>query len=679
MFMIGRDCASFLGDRTHTITKTRLTPMQDVAVKAIRVALYGRVSTDEQRDGQTIDSQISELDGFARDKGWPIAGVYKDDGWSGGLLARPELDHLRDDAGKDIFDAVLINDVDRLARDVSHLGIVKRDLERRGIKIIFKKLPNEISPTHNLMVNILGSFAEFERELILDRTRRGRRHKVEVRQEYLGSNAPYGYRYTPKDRTAGKEGYLDIVAEEAAVVRQMFEWIDKEGLSARQVTARLDSTKIRPRRGGAMWGKSSVIRILRSETYAGVWHYNKYEGCEPIKPSKERRYRRSAKGSLRRRPKSEWIPVVLPERLSIVARDQWQRVQEQLNRNIAFSPRNSRHRYLLSGLVECGGCGARYCGDPNHGRFYYRCYARCKRYPSIRDEVLDEVVWNAITEAVLNPSLIAEQLERRQKKRVGLEQNRRGQGQELETARAELSQEESRIIEAYRQRILSPDQLSRELNQLKARKSALDVRLAAIEQEHDTIPFKLTPETIVESCQIVARGIQLFAPDERQRFLRLLVDRVVFEGDKIRIKAILPISQIEKPQDESALTDDRDQIAAKELHRHSRNSVASNSVAGDWIATMESYRRDRSSVTEIGFEFAKFLPEAVPLRDKLTPEFLRRLLQHHPSATLAQFSDELRIEYSIEASPTALCRAFKRAGLDHSGRSRFKLVARMAA
>src|SRR5262245_695015 len=123
--------------------------MQDAAIKLMRAAVYARVSTEEQREGQTIDSQISELDRFARDKGWPLVGIYKDEGWSGGLLARPELDRLRDDATKGLFDAVLVNDVDRLARDVSHLGIVKRDLERCAVQLVFKKLPTESSPTHN--------------------------------------------------------------------------------------------------------------------------------------------------------------------------------------------------------------------------------------------------------------------------------------------------------------------------------------------------------------------------------------------------------------------------------------------------------------------------------------------------------------------------------------------------
>src|SRR6202165_6168087 len=216
-----------------------------------RPAIPARVSTEEQREGQTIDSQVSELERFAREKSWLIAGIYKDEGWSGGVMERPELDRLRDDAQKGVFDAVLISDVGRLARDVAHLGVIKRDLERHGIKVIFRKLPSDTSPTSNLMVNILGSFAEFERELIADRTRRGRLHKVEVRQQYLGSNTSYGYRYTPVDRTVGREGILEIIPEEAAVVRQMFAWVDVEGLSARKVLLRMNERGITPRKGAS--------------------------------------------------------------------------------------------------------------------------------------------------------------------------------------------------------------------------------------------------------------------------------------------------------------------------------------------------------------------------------------------------------------------------------------------
>src|SRR5580700_562370 len=180
--------------------------MEDSKNSKPRAVLYARVSTEEQREGQTIQSQIGELERFIQDKAWTLVGVYKDEGWSGSVLARPELDRLRDDAARGLFECVLINDVDRLARDITHLGVIKRDLEKQGLRVVFRKLPGDQSPAHNLLVNILGSFAEFERELIADRTRRGKRHKVETRQQFVGCLPPYGFRYLPKGQIhpAGK-------------------------------------------------------------------------------------------------------------------------------------------------------------------------------------------------------------------------------------------------------------------------------------------------------------------------------------------------------------------------------------------------------------------------------------------------------------------------------------------
>ncbi len=621
------------------------------------MALYARVSTEEQREGQTIDSQVSELERFARGKYWRIVDTYKDEAWSGALLARPALDRLRDDASKRLFDAVLINDVDRLARDVSHLGIVKRDLERSGVEVLFTKLPTEKGPTSNLMVNILGSFAEFERELIADRTRRGRRHKVEVRQQYLGGNTSYGYRYVPKDKTGGNDGRLELFSQEAITVKQMFDWVDREGLSARRVSDRLTERRIVPRKGGPVWGKSSVLRILRNEMYTGVWYYNKYESCEPTKPVNNGEYKHSLRSSLRRRAKSEWLPVQLPKALQIVERGQWARVQQRLDRNITFSPRNSRHRYVLKGLVRCGGCGARYVGDPCHGRFYYRCLARCKLVPTIKEEVLEFAIWQAITEAMLNPSIIIDQIKKLQvrgaRKREQLTENRAI----IDAAVRDLDKEEERILEAYRLSLLSPEQLGRELEKLKTRRGPLEAKRLSMTRETNASRVETSERSIIDYCKLASKRLNKFSLDEKEQFLRALIDEVVLDHGKIRIRGVIPVS------------DDPRKVS----------NQPETSMSERRTADMTAYSRARNPASEVGFEIAKFLPEAVPLKDKLTPEFLRRLLQHQPDATLAEFRDELRIEYSIEASTTALCRAFKRAGLDHNARSRLKLIERKAA
>jgi site-specific DNA recombinase len=516
--------------------------MEDKPATNMRAALYARVSTEEQRQGQTIDSQIAELERFAREKEWIVVHIYRDEGWSGGILARPDLDHLRDDASKGLFGIVLVNDVDRLARDVTHLGVIKRDLERHGLEVIFKKLPTEKSPTHNLMVNILGSFAEFERELIADRTRRGRRHKVEVRKEFLGSIPPYGFRYIRKDHIAGQGGRLEVNPEEARVVRKMFAWVDTEGLSARKVMNRLNQSRLPPRKGKACWAKSSVLRILRGEIYAGVWHYNKLQAYMPTNPSKDFKYRKSLKSSSRLRPRDEWLPVELPEALRLIPRDQWRRVQLQINRNIAFSPRNEKHAYLLKGLVRCSGCGARYVGQPSHGKFYYRCIARCKKVPTIQEHLLNETVWKAVKEAMLNPNLIAEQVTELSQNQLKRMHSTTSEIAEIEQARLQIQNEEARLLEAYRMEILSPAQLGRELEKIKRRQFSTENKETELSQAVHKLSLPAIKKSITDYCRIAGERLQSFNPEERQRFIRFLIRNIVFCGSTVRVRGVIPHS-----------------------------------------------------------------------------------------------------------------------------------------
>ena len=514
--------------------------MPEVPKTGLRIAIYARVSTEEQREGQTIDSQVAELERFCREKVWLITGIYKDEGWSGGVMERPELDRLRDDAQKAVFDAVLINDVDRLARDVTHLGVIKRDLERKGIQVMFRKLPTETSPTYNLMVNILGSFAEFEREMISDRTRRGRRHKVEVRKLYLGSNTSYGYRYTPKDRATGAEGVLEIVPDEAAAVRQMFEWVDDEGLSARRVMMRLDELKIQPRKGASAWAKSSVLRILRNEMYAGTWYYNKFQCCEPRNRITSPRYRKRSKCSVRRRPASEWLPLVLPESLRIVPRERWLRVQQQLARNYAFSSRNEKHAYLLKGLIRCGGCGAGYVGDPCHGRFFYRCLARCKQVPCISESKLNDVVKHAIGRIMTNPDVILEPLRRLDCAEATEAKMQVGAAERIERNAQRMSAEEQRLLDGYRTGLISPAQLGQQLERLRAGRAALDLERAALAQ-HPEVPTEQIATAVVDYCAEAANKLASLTADGWRELLRALIESAVFHGNRIVIRGRIPL------------------------------------------------------------------------------------------------------------------------------------------
>jgi site-specific DNA recombinase len=509
-----------------------------------RVALYARVSTEEQREGQTINSQIAELEKFASQKGWVVLNVYKDEGWSGSILARPELDKLRDDAAKKLFHAVIVNDVDRLARDVTHLGLIKRDIERHGVRLIFPKLPFEANPNSAFMMNILGSFAEFERELITDRTRRGRRYKAEVRKQYVGCLPPYGYRYTPIPRSGTPDGRLEIDPEHGPIIQKMFTWVDEEGLSCLAVMRRLNQLGIPSPKGFPRWRSSTVYRTLRRETYAGLWHYGKFESVEPINPLKPAVYRKSVKNTRRVRSRSEWIPVILPKELHLVERDRWERVQKRLDKNRTFSPRHSKHNYLLRGLIRCGACRARYIGEKRSGvylRHYYRCGAECRAYPWIREEKLNDAVWNSLKEALSDPAIVEQHIEKLRRLRKQKQSTRKQGSMERDAALQEIEAREFRAIAAYRAGSLTSSELANALDEITREKKALDS--AQNELWTSASSATETKRTLSEYCRKLVEAMENAVTEKRQQVLRLLISEIAFEGVQVRIRGAITTDQ----------------------------------------------------------------------------------------------------------------------------------------
>ena len=500
----------------------------------MRCAIYCRVSTEEQKDGRTIDSQIRELEDFAQANSHIVTARYIDDGWSGSILNRPELDRLRDDANKALFEAVLVNDVDRLSRELTHLGVIKKDLEKKNIKLIFKKLPNNGDPISNFMVNMLGSFAEFERELITDRTRRGRRYKVEVRKLIQGNVPPYGYTYAKKDREKGIEGRYEINEQEAETVKKMFSWVVKEGISQREVVRRLTALKIPTRKGNIKWGRSSVHKILTNETYTGITYYNKHQAIETDR-HKHTRYYKQRKTGLRLRPRDEWIPIPLPDSLKLIDKKTYLAAQSQFDRNITYSPRNVKYSYLLKGLVRCQ-CGSPFTGTPSHRRLFYRCGNRHKTFPQPREckasiisaPKLESIVWNSVTNAVQNPKIISDQvkiLEEKQKiEPFDIEKAIKDTQRALES----LKIEEERVFTAYRKGIIQLEQFEGEINKIQEERTSQDKKLTELAQKQNA---SLSPKGVVKSveeyCRIIRKKIGKFTFEQRQTFLRFLLEGIV--------------------------------------------------------------------------------------------------------------------------------------------------------
>src|SRR4051794_35444172 len=195
----------------------------------MRVAIYVRVSSQHQAQAQTIEQQLARLLDYVQSQGWtvPAEQIFRDDGFSGATLKRPGLDRLRDQVAQARFDRVLITAPDRLARKYVHQVLLMEEFERGGCVVEFVERPMSQDPHDQLLLQIRGAVAEYERTLIAERMRRGRLQKYRTGQLLPWSRAPYGYQLHP-DRPRDPAG-VRLEPTEAAVVGLIFRYYLEPG------------------------------------------------------------------------------------------------------------------------------------------------------------------------------------------------------------------------------------------------------------------------------------------------------------------------------------------------------------------------------------------------------------------------------------------------------------------
>ena len=249
------------------------------------VAAYARVSTDRQDREQTIDSQIDALRRAAEQRGWHLAAdlICRDDGRTGTTLARPGLDRLRDLVAEGTCAAVLVCSPDRLARNFAHQVLVIDEFRRAGCEVVFLNHAFGDSPEQQMLLQMQGVFAEYERALMLERTRRGRLFWARQGRVNWGGTPTYGYRLSARTESLPRQ--LVVEESEAAVVRQMYRWLVEEQLSSYAISERLRERGVpTSRQSGRGWSQSSVIRVLSNSTYKGEGWYNRRRAVDRVQP-----------------------------------------------------------------------------------------------------------------------------------------------------------------------------------------------------------------------------------------------------------------------------------------------------------------------------------------------------------------------------------------------------------
>ncbi|MFC1871491.1 recombinase family protein [Chloroflexota bacterium] len=319
--------------------------------KIVRVAVYARVSTQEQAvEGTSLEHQSEQLESYCQAQGWQIFQKYVDPGYTGKDANRPGLKRLLAEAKLGLFDKVVVYRMDRLARNLRLLLELEDKLKEHGVSF------HSVSETFDTstasgrhFLQMLGMISEWERETIIERTKAGRLQRYREGCWAVGRN-PYGYSYDSETKK------LVIKKEQAAVVHRIFQ-LYSTGKSMAYIANTLNSENIPPRdKKGKGWRVSTIRDILANPMFAGTQYVN--HGLHISKLLKEN-------------PKDA-IKIKVPRIVSDIL---WKSAQEHRRGNKHVQPMK-REPWLLHGLISCGLCGHAFMVQPNHNRRTYNCRGR---------------------------------------------------------------------------------------------------------------------------------------------------------------------------------------------------------------------------------------------------------------------------------------------------------------
>ena len=487
----------------------------------MRVAIYARVSTDEQaREGFSIPAQLRMLEAWATIKGATDISTYVDDGYSGKNLNRPQMQRMLEQCRNHAHDAVLVWRLDRLSRSLRDTVVMVEDIfSTNGITLISSTENIDTStPSGRLMLNILASFAQSEREATVERVRsvtmdmaRGGIH--------MGGVPPYGYR-------VNANRHYEIEENEAPAIRMLFA-LYATGYGYGAIIDRL-AEKGYCTRSGQPFTKAALHDMLINEKYTGVYIYNRAAAAQ----------RDGKRNNHQKKPEDEIIriPGGMP---AIISEETFKQVKERMKMN---QRHGATHRakvdYMLAGLVYCGKCGKhmwiKYVGKNRNGTVQrsYACNDNCVK--RIRVEKIDAAVRDYILQIsddetmLLRAAAIAD--EYAQADRADCSSELPGLKAEVESINAKLASMVEFISTAG---AAAPSTLAQEMLALEDKRADL---LAQIELAEAPAPAKIDTDEILERVRLLRAALESGTDSEKKWAAAQLIRRVIAYDDRIVIQ-----------------------------------------------------------------------------------------------------------------------------------------------
>jgi len=518
-------------------------------------AIYARVSSEQQREENTIASQTAALIEFAQshDLEVPAEWVFEDEGFSGATLERPGLERVRDLAAEGHIQVVLAYSPDRLSRKYAYQILLMEEFARQGVETLFVKAPQGDSAEDQLLVQFQGMIAEYERAQILERSRRGKRHRAQTGEVSVMCGAPYGYRYMRK--TVETPAAYIVEENEARVVQRVYEMYTAEGLSIAEITRRLNAEGIQTRKKSPRWERSVVWAMLRNPAYCGTACFGKTRvssRTRVLRPQRRRGVTTPNMTAGHERPREEWIEIPVP---ALVSEEAFARTQELLQENRIRSRRRTIEPSVVQGLVGCAKCGYAFSRTSTYTSarkiHYYKCIGSdswrklggpvCDNRRLVRQDLLDQIVWNEVIRLLEDPTLIQQELDRRLAAARTSDPTKRRE-QSLQRELTHVGKGIERLLNAYQEGLLSIEQLRERMPALRQRERAVRAELQAIiDQAADRAAFLRLAETLTSFLARLRTAAETLSVTERQRIVRLVVKEVLIGDDTITIRHSIPI------------------------------------------------------------------------------------------------------------------------------------------
>jgi site-specific DNA recombinase len=508
-----------------------------------------------ERDGYVVEPEL----------------CFVDDGESGSTLARPVLERLRDQAAAGAVDRLYLSAPNRLARRLVHQMLLVEEFQACGVELVFVNRPLGTTPEDQLLLQVQGVVAEYERAQILERTRRGRVHAARCGRVSVMAAAPFGYRYVDKHSGGGVAAY-EVIEEEAQVVQQIFAWVAREGCSLNEVCRRLQRLGVRTRHGKTQWNATTIKGMLANPTYRGEAAYGRSRrgarrprvrpprGCPEV-PKPYSRYPQ---------PASEQIVIAVP---ALVDANVFAAAQEQLQENRRRLRQSQQGpRYLLQGLLVCAGCGYAFCGRHGSGpNRYYRCQGsegrrfygqRLCHNRLQRTADLDAAVWHDVCALLSEPERLRQEFERRLQ---NPDCANRAESDRLDKAISKVKQGMSRLLDAYTNDLVETKDFRPRMQRLQERRAQLEGELQTLnERAQQDEDLRVAFSHIEEFADQMKAGLSTADWPQQRNILRALVKRIEIDKETIRIVYKVPAHPFAKgPQGDQV----RDCSALRERQR----------------------------------------------------------------------------------------------------------------